>query len=209
MYRLLDLFCGAGGASMGYHRVGFEVVGVDIKPQPRYPFEFIQADALEVPLEGFDAIHASPPCQKFTMLKRLYDDREYKDLITPLREKVLETKLPYIIENVEGSPLLNPITLCGSMFNSAELRRHRWFECSFPVIELKCKHDIQTRLVGVYGRPGGKNPTNSFRKYGTKEDWKRVMDIDWMVVRELAQAIPPYYTEYIGQYLLLHLKGEN
>src|SRR5262245_41316846 len=116
MPRLADLFCGAGGAGMGYHRLGFEVVGVDIKPQPNYPFEFHQADALTFPLEGFDAVHASPPCQHASALSVMANAGEYPDLIPPTRERLIASGLPYVIENVVGAVLIGPFTLCGASF---------------------------------------------------------------------------------------------
>src|SRR5678815_3968779 len=115
--RLLDLFCGAGGAAMGYHRAGFEVVGVDIKPQPHYPFEFHQADAMTFPLEGFDAIHASPPCQAFCDLKDMHNAKQHDNLLTPIRKRLAESGVPYVIENVRGAPLDGKLRLCGSMFD--------------------------------------------------------------------------------------------
>ncbi len=132
MSKVLDLFCGAGGAADGYHQAGFEIVGVDIKPQPHYPYEFILADALwildqlyEWPnLMKADFIHTSPPCQRFsTMTKRWNRQEIHPDLIMPLREKLIKLEIPYIIENVPGAPLQKPIKLCGSMFN-LEVRRH-------------------------------------------------------------------------------------
>lgn len=129
--RLLDLFCGAGGAGMGYHQAGFDVVGVDINPQPDYPFEFHQADAMEFPLDGFDAIHASPPCQVFTALKTMHNAGEHFDLLTPMRARLKEWGGPYVIENVPGAPMQDHVTLCGSSFGlgvkkyDRELRRHR------------------------------------------------------------------------------------
>jgi DNA (cytosine-5)-methyltransferase 1 len=147
--RLLDLFCGAGGASYGYHAAGFDVVGVDINPQPRYLFEFHQADALEFPLEGFDAIHASPPCQAHSPLRSIHQDREYPDLIEPIRRRLLEAGVPFIIENVPKAPLDgHVIMLCGTMFNlqtpdgRAEIRRHRRFELGGFSIALvpSCRH---------------------------------------------------------------------
>jgi len=130
--KILDLFCGAGGASMGYHLAGFEVVGVDIALQPNYPFEFHQADAMAFPLSGFDAIHASPPCQAYTRMARglLQSQgraKEHPRLIEPIRARLLESGLPYIIENVEGAPLIRPIRLCGSSFG-LDVQRHRLFE---------------------------------------------------------------------------------
>ena len=130
--RLLDLFCGAGGAAMGYHRAGFDVVGVDINPQPHYPFAFHQADALEYPLAGFDAIHASPPCQRFsTMTQRWARSSSRPGPDEPTRSRLRESMLPYVIENVAGAPLVGPIRLCGSSFG-LPVRRHRLFEMSSP-----------------------------------------------------------------------------
>lgn len=127
--RLLDLFCGAGGAAMGYYRAGFEVVGVDIKPQPNFPFEFHQANALDFPVDGFDIIHASPPCQAHTCLNVMWNAKKHADFVEPTREKLKASGLPYIIENVPGAPLIDPIKLCGSMFGLGagpyDLRRHR------------------------------------------------------------------------------------
>lgn len=152
MLRALDLFCGAGGASMGLHRAGFDVTGVDIKPQPRYPFKFIQADALEFPLEGYDFIWASPPCQAFTRLKHLpwVKDKEHPNLIPGTRDALIQAGVPFVIENVEGSPLGDTgflIMLCGTMFGlgtangRAELRRHRLFETSFSIpLRPACQH---------------------------------------------------------------------
>jgi DNA (cytosine-5)-methyltransferase 1 len=201
--RILDLFCGAGGASMGYHQAGHEVVGVDINKQKHYPFEFIQADALTVDLSDFDAIHASPPCQEYTNLKKLHQDREYPDLIDPIRERLIGAGVPYIIENVMGAPLRDPLKLCGSMFD-LEVRRHRLFETNFTVPQPSCDHKKQGHVIGVYGHPGGRSARRGpgrGAKNGNAEDWRRAMGIDWMVVRELSQAIPPAYTRYIGQFL--------
>ena len=138
--RLLDLFCGAGGAAMGYHRAGFTVVGVDINPQRHYPFEFHQADALEFDVSGFDAIHASPPCQAFTAYKRRPNHvGDYPDLIWPTRQKLIASGVPYVIENIPKAPLLNPITLCGSSFG-LDVRRHRLFESNVPLLAPPCDH---------------------------------------------------------------------
>ena len=162
--RLLDLFCGAGGSAVGYHRAGFEVVGVDNRPQPRYPFEFIQADALDfvTPPSGcqfgvyFDAIHASPPCQAFTDLKSMWNAGQHEDLITPLRPLLENTGLPYVIENVEGarSALRDPVTLCGSSFG-LKVRRHRLFETNWPLMVPPCAHGQQGNTRRVYGTGGG------------------------------------------------------
>jgi len=146
--RLLDLFCGAGGASMGYHRAGFEVEGVDIKPQPHYPFKFYQADALEFPLEGYDAYHASPPCQKYTTMQYRYKNKlNHPDLIAPIRERLIATRKPYVIENVYKAPLKGHLLLCGTMFG-LKIRHHRFFECPWMELTLlpPCNHK------GVYSR---------------------------------------------------------
>lgn len=207
--RLLDLFCGAGGAAMGYHRAGFDVVGVDIKPQPRYPFEFVQADAMEFPLEGFDAIHASPVCYAWSKMRDcrpgLKDDQP--DLITPLRPLLRATGVPYVIENVPGAPLNNPIRICGTGLGM-KVQRHREFECSFPAWGVTCAH--------------GQNAWNPAYKHATGRKRRRVpvigewrvplalqqeaMGIDWMTLEELTEAIPPAYTEYIGHQLLAALE---
>lgn len=161
--RLLDLFCGAGGSAMGYHRAGFdEIVGVDIKPQKRYPFTFVQGDALEyVAAHGqeFDAIHASPPCQAFTVLRAMWNAREHPNLVAPTRDCLTATGRPYVIENVPGAPLFEPIMLCGSMFGlgtgDAELRRHRLFELQgFTVLTPRCQHYTRALVIGVYGGHG-------------------------------------------------------
>jgi hypothetical protein len=269
--RLLDLFCGAGGAAMGYHRAGFDVVGVDIKPQPHYPFTFIrdnaldflvgkviddhsglrtleQADALEIlrrsdetneireaarngldglvrdrvvrcpsrladppagfVLASFDAIHASPPCQRWSSKTR--NGNAHPDLITPLRPLLEATGLPYVIENVEGAPLDNPIMLCGSSFGLG-VERHRLFESNVPLMAYPCAHGGQprryrlydhgdwymSRIVHVFGTGGGKG----------REHWQEAMGIDWTNdTDELREAIPPAYTELVGHQLLQHIQ---
>jgi DNA (cytosine-5)-methyltransferase 1 len=232
--RLLDLFCGAGGAAMGYHRAGFEVVGVDIEPQPHFPFEFHQADALTYPLDGFDAIHASPPCQAHSVTRNLWPGREHPDLVEPTRARLVASGLPYVIENVVGAPLLAPVQLCGSSFG-LNVRRHRLFEASFVLLVPPCQHGWQVprfvtqisktrakvrqqRLAGVvsvtghgtefydagvvhvHGNGGGK---------GGIELWRSAMGIEWMNRHELAQAIPPVYTEVIGAQLLPALPASS
>jgi len=215
--RLLDLFCGAGGAAMGYHRAGFEVVGVDIKSQPRYPFEFICEDALHTLwmasfVSDFDAIHASPPCQAFTSLKGMHNALEHADLLTPTRELLRETRLPYVIENVPGAPMNGShVTLCGSAFGlgsgDAELRRHRHFESNVPLLIPPCHHGQRERVIGVYGGHG----RDRRRKVNTQdysvEERREAMGIDWMTGTELSQAIPPAYTEFIGTQLMAHLNA--
>lgn len=209
---LLDLFCGAGGASVGYHRAGFDVVGVDIAPQPRYPFEFVQADAIEFfhttlwDLSDWDAIHASPPCQGFSDLRHMHNARTHADLLTPIRARLRASGLPYVIENVEGAPMSNYIVLCGTSFGlgwrDAELRRHRRFELSHaPLMVPQCAHE-RRRVIGVYGGHGrDRRRMHNTQDYPT-EARREAMGIDWMTGAELSQAIPPAYTEWIGKQLI-------
>lgn len=201
--RLLDLFCGAGGAGMGYYQAGFEVVGVDINPQPHYPFEFHQADALELLLDGFDVIHASPPCQAYSKASQQWRKagKIYPDLIEPTRKLLKASGKPYIIENVLSAPLINPIVLNGAFFN-LKVRRVRAFECNFKMPYIVLPKDAPAPFRR--GRPiregiDAITPVGHFSnvKYAQKE-----MGIDWMGQKELAQAIPPAYTEYIGKQLM-------
>lgn len=200
--RLLDLFCGAGGASMGYSRAGFEVVGVDIKPQSHYPFEFHQADALTHSLEGFDAYHASPPCQAYSMaaIGSRKDGVVYPDLVADTRERLYQSGKPWVIENVPGAPLRNPTMLNGAMFGMRIVRK-RFFETSFPLPLILCPRDEQA--YDKMGRPVKEGdmitPVGHFSNVRYAQ---RQMGIDWMARTELAQAIPPAYTEYIGKYLM-------
>ena len=214
--RLLDLFCGAGGCSVGYHRAGFDVVGVDINPQPNYPYKAYQANALRVLEElvtgegswAVDAIHASPPCQAHSALGTMWNARDdHPELIGPTRELLQATGLPYVIENVEGAPLIEPVLLCGSMFGlNAEgwqLRRHRLFECSFPTMRPVCQH--RGRAIGVYGMGGGQNDENRLKANLAQS--KEAMDIDWMGRREISQAIPPAFTTHIGEFLMREVES--
>jgi DNA (cytosine-5)-methyltransferase 1 len=220
--RLLDLFCGAGGAGMGYHRAGFDVVGVDIKPQPRYPFEFIQADALDAlrivtwqcsdaPValrRSFDAIHASPPCQAHSTLRHRTGG-DYPDLVAATRTRLIRSGLPYVIENVVGAPLLNPIMLCGSSFGlgveGRQLRRHRLFESNVPIMASPCQH--RGEAVGVYGTGGGGKMTRGYKAKGVAEA-RIALRTPWMTLAECAQAIPPAYAEHVGHYLMCAVTAE-
>lgn len=212
--RLLDLFCGAGGAGMGYHLAGFEVVGVDIEPQPRYPFEFHQADALTFPLDGFDAIHASPTCQFHAKITNVRGSQaNHENLIPPIRERLKATSVPWVIENVmDARPWLqDPIMLCGSAFG-LPLKRHRLFESTVPLMSPGCAHgahrkqyrirqhgrEIDTAFCYVFGGGQAGQPVAS---------WRAAMGIDWMTVDELSQAIPPAYTSFIGQFLMAALEA--
>jgi DNA (cytosine-5)-methyltransferase 1 len=216
---LLDLFCGAGGAAVGYHRAGFDVVGVDIKPQPHYPFEFVQMDALLFLMEddfeyqdmrrGFDAVHASPPCQAFSDLRNMHNAKLHADLLSPTREMLRRFGLPYAIENVRGAGWSSPIQLCGSAFG-LRVRRHRMFETSFPILAPGCFHDSEFVTVtgggpnpGSFSRPAGGGP---HRKPKNVADAGDAMGIDWMTRDELNEAIPPAYTQFIGEQLLEHLR---
>lgn len=229
MPRLLDLFCGAGGAAVGYHRAGFdEIVGVDIKPQPRYPFEFIQADAMTYPLDGFDAIHASPPCQAFTSLRTMANVPNHADLLTPTLARLDALTLPWVVENVSGAPMRSAIMLCGSMFHlgtgDAELRRHRLFETNWPLMTPPCAHGQRprtaavsvhsggtstrerNRVIGVYGGHGRDRRRRTNAQGFSTAERAEAMGIDWMTGNELSQAIPPAYTEYIGRALIEALR---
>lgn len=200
--RLLDLFCGAGGASMGYHRAGFEVVGVDSRPQPYYPFEFHQADALTFPLDGFAAYHASPPCQPYSICQN-FTKREYPRLIDYVRELLIATGKPYVIENVMGAKkaMINPLMLCGTMFG-LNVIRHRLFECYPPIYfpPMACAHQFKTAKQGH--APVGNQYHCVTGNCGGAASARKAMGIDWMPRDSLAQAIPPAYTEFIGKLLV-------
>lgn len=218
--RVLDLFCCAGGAGMGYYRAGFEVVGVDINPQPRYPFAFVQADVLSLGvdwLRSFDAIHASPPCQFATELRHAPGTKEHPNLIPATRQLLQTSGRPYVIENVEGarSHLLNPVLLCGSMFGLGaaghQLQRHRYFEASFPLSAPgDCQH--QEPVIGVYGghvrcrsaKHGGRR-TRDFEGHDKPALAREAMGMDWATMGQMSEAIPPAYTEWIGRQLMAHL----
>ncbi len=214
--RLLDLFCGAGGAAMGYQRAGFDVVGVDHEPQPRFPFEFVQADALaHLARHGheFAAIHASPPCQAYSTLAALNrrNGVKHPQLVEPARAALTRLGRPWVIENVPGAPLRAPIVLCGSAFGLA-VRRHRLFESNVFLLAPGCHHKRQGRAVGVYGQRGSGSlrprPRGGWfiRAKGTPEA-QAAMGIDWMTWKELTQAIPPAYTELIGMQLIAAIRA--
>lgn len=212
---LLDLFCGAGGAALGYMRAGFHVVGVDIRPQPRYPFIHYRADALDVlrvladgldynediVLRDISVIHASPPCQRYTALRTREDLSSYPDLIAPVRELLDVIGLPFVIENVEGAPLRPSTILCGASFG-LRVYRHRWFEVSYGIQIEPMLHEVHQTRVNRRGENRKEHWANGGFLTVTGDIGKYVgpegMGIDWMTGDELREAIPPAYTEYIG-----------
>jgi DNA (cytosine-5)-methyltransferase 1 len=205
---LLDLFCGAGGAAVGYHRAGFDVVGVDIKPQPHYPFEFVQADVFEFLDEydewsalAVDVIHASPPCQAYTQAQRLHGN-EHPDLLPKTRVALRALEFPYIIENVPGAPMVAPFTICGTGLGLG-VKRHRWFETNFPVMSPPCGSHFN--YVTVFGHSVELRGNKAKVRLKTA-DGARAMGIDWMNRDELSEAIPPAYTQFIGEQLLEQMK---
>lgn len=202
----LDLFCGGGGASMGYYRAGYDVIGVDLSPQPDYPFRFVRADALAPPfdLSDFDLIHASPPCQAYSRAGRLREAQggsaSSGKLLDATRDLLRSAEVPYVIENVPGAPMDGAIQLCGSMFG-LRVRRHRLFECSFFALQPPCDHDTQGRPVGVYHRMADEVPSGG-RTARNLAEAHEAMGIDWLPWNALKEAIPPAYTEWIGTRLM-------
>jgi DNA (cytosine-5)-methyltransferase 1 len=204
--RLLDMFCGAGGCSVGYHRAGFDVVGVDIAPQPNYPFELHQADAMTFPLEGFDAVHASPPCQMYSRaLKHMSAPQPM--LIDVVRVRLIANGAPWVIENVEGAPLpvqstllgQHGVMLCGTAFGM-RVFRHRLFETSFEVSGPPCAH---TRpAMNPHNAKGRELMYEEFGRGDPEKVWCRDMGIEWMGRYEAREAVPPAFTEHIGRQLL-------
>lgn len=232
---LLDLFSCEGGAGMGYQQAGFDVIGVDIVPQPRYPFEHVVADAIELlerlleggevaghTLKDLAAIHASPPCQAYSVTRHSHD-KDHPELIEPTRELLQATGLPYVIENVEGARdrMVEPMLLCGSMFGlkafdvdgtRLALRRHRLFESNVWLMSAGgCVHDGDP-VAGVYGGGRHRNVSdrdNPARRGGYTPLGKvraELMGMGWASQHGLAQAIPPAYTEHIGGQLLAHIQ---
>jgi DNA (cytosine-5)-methyltransferase 1 len=216
---LLDLFCCAGGAGVGYSKAGFHVVGVDVAPQPHYPLPFIQTDALKLDpkfIALFDAIHASPPCQSYSDLaKRNRNAEAWPRLIEPVRDMLVRSGLAYIIENVEGAPLRDPVILCGTMFKGLRVIRHRLFEANFPITPPPHrKHPICHTLdkrKGQYGKTDDMRDFVSVNGGGncSVAAARAAMGIDWMTKNELNEAIPPAYTQLIGEQLLDHWLAET
>jgi len=205
--RLLDLFSGGGGAAMGYHRAGFDIVGVDNRPQPHYPFEFHCADALTFPLDGFDAVHGSPPCQDHSSLgpttKRTHGTGW---MLAATRKRLLAQDAPWVIENVPGAPMRPDYRLCGCMFGLPGLRRERWFETSWHGFDLRppCHHAGRAVTVAGHGAQGGWEYINGVAP--SQADRRAAMGIDWLNRTELAQAIPPAFAEYVGRSLLEQIR---
>jgi DNA (cytosine-5)-methyltransferase 1 len=224
----LDLFCGAGGSAVGYSRAGFEVVGVDIAPQPHYPFEFHQADALAflssayaivgrellqyVVLRDmhFDAIHASPPCQAYTVARRIHGVGDHPDLLAVTRDLLEATRLPWVIENVPGAPMRPDVICCGLAFGLG-VKRHRLFESNRPMWGApQCPHGHPGDWVTVFGHTVIGRSRRTHAETGRKQSYihlstdrgREAMGIDWMTRDELSQAIPPVYAEFIGRQLI-------
>jgi DNA (cytosine-5)-methyltransferase 1 len=223
--RLLDLFCGAGGAAMGYHRAGFDVTGVDIAPQPRYPFEFCEHDALELLSDvadygadvlhdsfgHIDVIHASPPCQDH-MRGGSHPVHGTGWMLAATRRRLQDAGLPWVIENVPGAPMRADYRLCGCMFGlrlpGMQLVRERWFETSWHGFELRAPCQHVGVAVSVVGTGTTSHARDRLGRCPTRAEYQRLMgDVDWMQRPELSQAIPPAYTEHIGRQLIAALEA--
>jgi DNA (cytosine-5)-methyltransferase 1 len=221
--RLLDLFCGAGGCSVGYQRAGFDVIGVDIEPMPRYPYTLVRDDAVAVldclvhgerihgmRLEDFDAIHASPPCPAYSLASHYHGTQaNHPDLYQPVKALLERSRLPYVIENVEGSPLRRDVVLCGEMFG-LRVHRHRVFETAgfFVMRPRHAPHQMKGALHNCHIEEGHARQVAG--NYANHEDALDAMGVDWpMSRRELRNAIPPAYTEHIGGYLMAVMNMEK
>lgn len=204
--KLLDLFCCAGGASAGYAQAGFDVYGVDVEPQPNYPFPFCRADAMTFDLRGFDVVAASPPCQKYSNAQRIMNN-DHPDYIAPLRMRLRAAGVSYVIENVVGAPLINPVELCGAMFG-LRTYRHRLFECSFPVAALP--HHKHTVPLCKMGRPVQDGEfMHIVGNFSGVQLARDIMGTPWMVRDELREAIPPAYSEYIGRAAMEYIRQQQ
>ena len=207
--RLLDLFCCEGGAGAGYHWAGFDVVGVDVEPQPRYPFEFIQADAMTFPFDGFDAIHASPPCQSYSAAFK-HMAKPQPMLVDAMRERLMAQHRPWIIENVEGAPIprqsdlmgAHGVMLCGTSFG-LRVYRHRLFEAPFPVHGPPCSHTLPA--MNPHNQAGRDRIYEEFGRSDPEVIWRREMGVEWMTKHGGRESIPPVFTEYLGRQLLAHV----
>lgn len=218
MKRLLDLFAGAGGASAGYDRAGFHVTGVDIARQPNYPYTYVNRDALELLSDGrwvpfvrtFDLIHASPPCQSFSAYRRRGNGvgDNYPDLIETVRGLLKATSKPYIIENIPGSPLQDPVVLCGSSFG-LDVRRHRLFESNIPLVAPDCNHEWQTPRFPQATNRANLRSTVEVGAYRCSRYAPGAMGIDWMTNSEVSEAIPPAYTHFLGRQAYAYLRARD
>jgi len=216
--RLLDAFCCQGGAGMGYSRAGFDVTGIDIDPQPRYPFPFIQGDAVAYIREHgaeYDAIHASPPCQHYLNLTRVNEamgrNPSHPDLVAATRDALVATGRPWVIENIPGAPLIDPVRLCGTSFG-LPLRRHRHFESNMPLTGTACQHRRFTEPRYWTGwRPNGEHRLSTvvqiYGNAGGSEHWPAALGIDWMDNAGLREALPPLFTAHVGAQLLDRLEA--
>ena len=216
---MLDLFCGAGGTSAGFHAAGFDVTWVDIRPQPDYPFTFIQADAMTVDLSGYDVIVGGPPCQRYCAATPAHRRDSHPDLVAPfralLREAVAVPGGPaaYVIENVPGAPLADPVMVCGESLRLG-VRRHRLFESNVPLAGVPCWHDRGAPAVAVYGSYGQRTrrkPADLVEGVAshTTEQARTAMGIDWMPWPALTQAIPPAMTHWLGIQLIAWLAANG
>lgn len=214
--KLLDLFCGAGGCSVGYHRAGFDVTGVDIEPHKDYPYELIVADAMELLqdrafLAGFDVIHASPPCQYYSVAASANPGSRdnHPDLVPSVRDALIRARQPYVIENVPGAPLIGPVLICGWAMGYKHLPRHRLFESNMLIMSPGCACPFGDS-VSVFGHSGEdrRKIHGGVRKHMPIAEVRVLMGCEWMTKREdVSEAIPPGYTEYIGSQILDHLEA--
>lgn len=204
--RLLDLFCGAGGSAMGYHRAfpDAEIVGVDINPQPNYPFTFVQGDAMTYPLDGFDFIHASPPCQAYSVAtqSRRNAGHKYPDLLAETRDRLIANSAPWVIENVPGAPIRADYKICGCQVG-LDVRRVRLFETSWRGYAMLPPHHHPYPVPSVVGHGTPSSVKKQLGYNPTIAQDRACMGIEWMTRVELSQAIPPAYTEWIGNQFAL------
>lgn len=210
--RLLDLFCGAGGAAMGYHRAGFEVVGVDNRPQPRYPFEFIQADGLGFPLDGFDAIHAAPMWLQYARTGNAHHVAR-PDEVTAIAERLRAAGSPYVCESGSNGPLLDTVMICGASLG-LQIVRHMFFETNVPLLVPPCAHPRNGTVTGALVAYGAHSVSRA--RYGraipprrTMREWVAAAELGWMTQAEASLASPPAYTEHIGHYLLAEINARR